>query len=553
MSTRALWDGVLEKKPRRCAKERRGRGVAGGQRLRATKCCQGSWYRGSGYCTEPRRSRSNRTPGRPWGPHTGAFCRPGYASTPVYRHLRPRVRGHLRPRVCGHLRPRTRSLVPTSAPQRVRGGEGEGGGRGGGMRTTLFHAASTTTSSNDHIQSPMRPARPATGLATGEREEGGGGTGGRGGATLLHAASTTIQSRPHPVTHAASMTSRPPRKRGEGEGGGRGMITTVFHAASTVTTSTLTRRGRGMRGEEEGGGRSPATHAALEGGRGRVRTTLFHAASTVTTSTRPARPVMRGGRGEGEGGESLQPPTRHWRGDDNDLVSRGQHDYIQSHSATGVMGEGRGKAGGGITTFFASTTSHSLCKGEKGGRGDDTDFVSRDQRDHIQSPAPQRVRGGREGEGGSDNDLLLRGQHDHIQSPATQWTYKRLCWRLFRSFLEVVSCVQSRGRGDGGGGGAGRLQTSDPSRLCTQGEGGRGGLGGLGVYRHLTQGRLSTQGLRSVASRFTVRVSGFGLQGSGLGSQLQGLGFLCRGLVHEEPRSRSSWDAPRHIGGIIPA
>ena len=46
------------------------------------------------------------------------------------------------------------------------------------------------------------------------------------------------------------------------------MITTLFHAAGTVTTSTVTRRGRGRRGEEEGGGRSPATHAALEGGRG---------------------------------------------------------------------------------------------------------------------------------------------------------------------------------------------------------------------------------------------------------------------------------------------
>ena len=47
-----------------------------------------------------------------------------------------------------------------------------------------------------------------------------------------------------------------------------------------------------------GGGRSPATDAALEGG-------------MITT-----------------------------------LVSRGQHDYIQSPPATGEMGEGRGKAGG---------------------------------------------------------------------------------------------------------------------------------------------------------------------------------------------------------------
>ena len=86
-----------------------------------------------------------------------------------------------------------------------------------------------------------------------------------------------------------------------------------------------------------------------------------------------------------------------------------------------------------------------------------------------------------------------------------------------------------------------------------QGTGEEGGLGGLGIYRHLTQGRLSRQGLRSVASGFRVRVSGFGLEGSGFrfGSKLQGLGFLFRGLVHEEPRSRSSWDAPRHIGGSI--
>ena len=94
---------------------------------------------------------------------------------------------------------------------------------------------------------------------------------------------------------------------------------------------------------------------------------------------------------------------------------------------------------------------------------------------------------------------------------------------------------QGTGEGEGR---AGRLQASDASRLGTQrggsggrGRGGRGGLGGLGVYRHLTQGKLSTQGLRSVASR----VQG---SGSGLGSKLQGLGFLCRGLVHEEPRSQ---------------
>ena len=39
-----------------------------------------------------------------------------------------------------------------------------------------------------------------------------------------------------------------------------------------------------------------------------------------------------------------------------------------------------------------------------------------------------------------------------------------------------------------------------------EGEGGEGGLGGLGVYRHLTQGEPSTQGLRSVVSGSRVRV-----------------------------------------------
>ena len=39
-----------------------------------------------------------------------------------------------------------------------------------------------------------------------------------------------------------------------------------------------------------------------------------------------------------------------------------------------------------------------------------------------------------------------------------------------------------------------------------RGKGARGGLGGLGVYRHLTQGEPSTQGLRSVVSVSRVRV-----------------------------------------------
>ena len=76
------------------------------------------------------------------------------------------------------------------------------------MRTTLFHAASTTTSSNDYVQSPMRPARPATRLATGEREEGEGGEGGGMITTLFQADSTTIHDHIQ-SPNAASTT--PPR------------------------------------------------------------------------------------------------------------------------------------------------------------------------------------------------------------------------------------------------------------------------------------------------------------------------------------------------------
>ena len=79
-----------------------------------------------------------------------------------------------------------------------------------------------------------------------------------------------------------------------------------------------------------------------------------------------------------------------------------------------------------IRTFFhaASTTMQRVRGGRAEGRGgDDNDLVSRGQHDHIQSPAPQRVRGGREGEGrgkGGDNDLVSRGQHDHaVIRPAT--------------------------------------------------------------------------------------------------------------------------------------
>ena len=128
----------------------------------------------------------------------------------------------------------------------------------------------------------------------------------------------------HPFTTTSSHPrgqhdKSPASQEGEGEEGGRGMITTLFHAASTVTSTRGQRPvTRGGRGEGEGGGRSPATHAALAGG---MITTLFHAASTTTSSHAPQR--VRWGKGEGRRG--------------------------------------------GITTLFASTISHSLCKGEKGG------------------------------------------------------------------------------------------------------------------------------------------------------------------------------------------
>ena len=60
-------------------------------------------------------------------------------------------------------------------------------------------------------------------------------------------------------------------------------------------------------------------------------------------------------------------------------------------------------------------------RGGRGG-GHDNDLVSHGQHDHIsshprdqhdQSPASQRVRGGG---GGYDNDLVSRGQHDQIHS-----------------------------------------------------------------------------------------------------------------------------------------
>ena len=144
--------------------------------------------------------------------------------------------------------------------------------------------------------------------------------------------------------------------------------------------------------------------------------TCAHAAVTcahvVSGHLRPRTPSLvptsapqrvRGGR-EGEGGH------------DNDLVSRGQHDHIQSPTwptrpvtrpTTGEKGGGRESGGGRVTRQATGE------RGQRGGEGwDDNDLVSTRQHDHIR---------GREGEGGGDdNDLVSRGQHDHIQSPAPQ-------------------------------------------------------------------------------------------------------------------------------------
>ena len=70
---------------------------------------------------------------------------------------------------CAHIRPTTGERGGGR-----RGGEGAGGGHDNDLVSRGQH------DSHDHIQSPTRPARPVTRLATGERGEGEGG--GRGEA-----------------------------------------------------------------------------------------------------------------------------------------------------------------------------------------------------------------------------------------------------------------------------------------------------------------------------------------------------------------------------------
>ena len=74
------------------------------------------------------------------------------------------------------------------------------------------------------------------------------------------------------------------------------------------------------------------------------------------------------------------------------------------------------------------------------------------------------------------------------------------------------------------------------------GEGG-GGEGGLG-----RDGRLQASDPRE-AFHARPQVSCF--QGSGFRSKLQGLGFLCRGLVHEEPRSQQLGRSTAHRRGCL--
>ena len=200
-------------------------------------------------------------------------------------------------------------------------------------------------------------------------------------------------------------------------------------------------------------------------------TTLFQAASTTTTSSHP--------RGQHDQSPASQRVRRRGKGGhDNDFVSRGQHDHIQSPNtaATGERGEGGKKGGkwGGHdndlqsptrparpgepvddeatasppTIYTASTTSHphpvtraAMCEREEGGEGAGMITTFLHAASTTTSSHPPR--------NGHTNDFV--------------GGCFILCWRL---------CPE-QGTGEGGGG-AGRLQASAPSRLCTQREGGGG-------------------------------------------------------------------------------
>ena len=184
------------------------------------------------------------------------------------------------------------------------------------------------------------------------------------------------------------------------------MIATLFHAASTTTSShdhiqsptpparPITRLATGERGEGAGG----------EGGGGMI-TTLSQAASTTTTSSHP--------RGQHDQSPASQRVRRRGKGG-----HCGQHHHIESpvtHTAstTGGSGGDDEATASPPAIYTASTTSHP----------------------HPVTRAATCEREGGEGAG-------------------PQRAYKRLCWRLFPSLLEVVPRA-----GDGGGGRGGWAST----------------------------------------------------------------------------------------------
>ena len=128
--------------------------------------------------------------------------------------------------------------------------------------------------SRGHIQSPTRPARPAvTRPATGERGRGERGGGGHDNATATHAATA------RPLTRPATG------ERGDGGGGGEGEGHDKDGQHDHIQSPT--RAARPVTGEVgEGGGEGDKR---VRVGRGMITmiTTLFHAASTTTSSHPP--------------------------------------------------------------------------------------------------------------------------------------------------------------------------------------------------------------------------------------------------------------------------
>ena len=159
------------------------------------------------------------------------------------------------------------------------------------------------------------------------------------------------------------------------------VTTTPSHPRGQHDQSPASQRVRGKRGK--GGGRrgggacSRGQHdqsAALErvrGGRGEEAGGIIPPAIYMASTTSHPHPVTRAATCEREVGRGRG-------GDDNDLLSRGQHDHIQSpapqrvfHSLLEVVpsrGQGRGEGGAG--RLHASAPSR-LCtqRGGSGGKG----------------------------------------------------------------------------------------------------------------------------------------------------------------------------------------